>query len=245
MSFILLRHPRGLCSWLFSLLLPSSSLCEDADPSTLISHFCGQEREGEAGGGGWDQERKNCSLPRSLSPFPGFVCKLLGRQCHPAALLRQRRAQRGWCQGLWPSPEVGMGKIGPLGRLSPHTCPRERESEPGWAVGLGTGSLPASSIRDLSAPEMGWLLYLPFSYWFGTWLAGLQSKGDSVGIKDSCLGPQCLPLACVGALGRATYPLPHFCPAFCGEDRYSEAGRGRMVFSVPPGPQNDPQGRPV
>lgn len=92
---------------------------------------------------------------------------------------------------------------------------------------------------------MGGLLDLPFSCWLGTWSAGLQSKGRSIWIKDSCLGPQCLPLACLGALGRATCPLPHLCPAFCGEDRYSEAGRGSMGFFITPGPQSYPQGRPV
>lgn len=82
----------------------------------------------------------------------------------------------------------------------------QRGRERSWAVGPGAGSLPGClQHRDLSASEMCWLLYLPFSYLFGTWLAALQSKRDSLGKKDYCLGPQCLPLTCLGALGRATY----------------------------------------
>lgn len=89
---------------------------------------------------------------------------------------------------------------------------------------------------------MGWLLYLPFSYLFGTWLAGLQSKGDGVEIKDSYLGPQCLPLACLGALGGATHPLPPPLSSILWGGQVFRS-RVRMGFSVPPGPQNYPQGR--
>lgn len=89
MSFILLR-PQGGCAPGSFLSCFSHLVCVRllAPPPSFSISARGERRGGK---GGWDEERKNCSLPHSLGPFPGFVRKLLGRQCHPAALLSQEK----------------------------------------------------------------------------------------------------------------------------------------------------------
>lgn len=79
-----------------------------------------------------------------------------------------------------------MEKIVHLGLLAPHTCPREGARQAGlWSRGqFSLWMPPAQGSRCITE----WLLYLVFSYLFGTWLAAVQSKRDSVGRKDSRLG---------------------------------------------------------
>lgn len=153
MPFILLRHPRGLCSWLFSPWLHSSRLCEATGPTTPISHFCARREKGRQRGP--DRGRRNCSLPRSLSPFPGFVCKLLGGQCHPAALLSQEQGPAWLAQGTVAQSRGWSGGIGPRGLLSPATCPRGGVSHAGrrgWGQVL---SLPPAEGPPCSSD--GWV----------------------------------------------------------------------------------------
>lgn len=127
--------PKGGCSpRVFFLLSPSFGLCGATCPATLIFYFCSCRKEGRRGGS-WSQRRKSCSPPHiQPSPFPGFVCKLLGKQCDLAALLGPEKGPEGQCEGLWPSPEVGMGRISLLGFLSLHMSSRE-----GIKLSYGTG----------------------------------------------------------------------------------------------------------
>lgn len=185
------------------------------------------------------------SPTHSPSPFSGFVCKLLGSQCHPETLLR---LEKGPERPVWRTVAQSRdwhGKNRTFWAFCSPDLP-QRGDKPRWAVGQGTGSLPGClQHRGRSAPEIYCLISLLCSYLFAAWLAALQSKRDSAGRKDCCLGTPRLPQAYLGVLGRATYPLPHRCLAFWGKERCSETGMMRTEFSVPPELQKHPQGRPV
>lgn len=122
----------------FFLLSPFFGLRGATCPATLIFHFhpCrkeGRRREVVAKGGSF--------LPTySPSPFPCFVCKLLGRQCSLAALLGLEKALERPVQRTVAQRRGWGGK----NRTSWTSCPfiPAPESKPSWAVGQGTSSLP-------------------------------------------------------------------------------------------------------
>lgn len=157
MSFIPQGHPQGLYPQALFTLASLLWFVWGRWPRRLDFPCLPLKKGGEQAG---IRAKRDVSLPTlSLNPFPGFVCKLLGRQCGPAALLSQEKGQRGRCGGLWPSLEARMGRKGPSGLLGPPPILPQRGSEPSWAVGQGTGSLPGClQPGGLCTSEIGFFI---------------------------------------------------------------------------------------
>lgn len=182
------------------------------------------------------------SPTHSPSPFSGFVCKLLGSQCHPATLLR---LEKGPERPVWRTVAQSRDWHGKNRTFWAFCSPYlpQRGDKPCWAVGQGTGSLPGClQHRGRSAPEIYCFISLLCSYLFGAMLAALQSKRDSVGRKDCCLGTPAPAPGLLGSVGKSYLPSSSSLSCILGKgkvlrDRNDENG----ILSSPRAAETSPR----
>lgn len=128
-----------VCFCFFFLLSPSFGLYAATCPATLVFCVCPCRKEGRRGLAAAEGGIA-AVLIHGPSPFPGFVCKLRGRQRSLTALLGPETAPERPVQRTVAQLRGWDGK----NRTSWASCPvlPAPERRPSWAAGQGTGSFP-------------------------------------------------------------------------------------------------------